>query len=125
MANLALDSSGMIEPVEFYGKLATHVTNCGRLVTLLDAPGIHKGPPLYSGGALVAFTSNACIRERSRGERGLGDVLRGESLPLADAFSRLGLVMSQEGDGAVRIEMDPTASEGAQALRRAVMGGNR
>jgi predicted metalloprotease with PDZ domain len=75
-ANLALVSSGMIEPDEFYGKLATHVTNYGRLVTPLDAPGNRKGPPLYSGGALVAFIWDVTIHERSRGKHDLGDVLR-------------------------------------------------
>lgn len=164
-ANLALVSSGMIEPDEFYAKLATHVTNYRRLSTPLDAPGTRKGPPLYSGGALVAFIWDVTISERSRGERGLGDVLRAllqkaedgerpyewsdiqaaldsiapkdwaefhrrfihgtDPLPLTETFSRLGLVMSQEGDGAVRIEVDPAASEAAQVLLRAVMGKNR
>ena len=164
-ANLALVSSGMIDPDEFYGKLATHVTNYRRLATPLDAPGTRKGRPLYSGGALVAFVWDATIREQSQGERGLGDVVRvllqrtgdaarryewsdieaaleavapkdwadfhrrfihgTEPLPLADAFSRLGLVMSEGSDGAVRIRVDPAGSESAQVLRRAALGGTR
>lgn len=76
VANLALVSSGMIEDRGFYGKLATHVTNYRRLSTPLDAPGTRKGPPLYSGGALVAFIWDVTIRESTGGERGLGDVLR-------------------------------------------------
>ncbi|MGQ0551831.1 MAG: M61 family metallopeptidase [Planctomycetota bacterium] len=75
-ANLALVSSGMIEPEEFYAKLAQHVVNSRRLTTPLDAPGTSKGSPLYSGGALVAFCWDATIREVSDGERGLGDMLR-------------------------------------------------
>ena len=75
-ANLSLVSSGLIRPEEFYGKLASHVTNYRRLTTPLDAPGTHKGPPLYSGGALVAFTWDAMIRNATNGQRGIGDILR-------------------------------------------------
>jgi predicted metalloprotease with PDZ domain len=164
-ANLALVSARVIDHDEFYGKLAKHVTNYRRLATPLDAPGTHKGPPLYSGGALVAFMWDATIRERSRGERGLGDVLRvllqktgdgarpyewsdiqaaletvaqedwaefhrrfihgTEPLPLAGTFSRLGLVITGEGDAAVNVEVDPAAPEAAHVLRRAVLSGNR
>lgn len=76
VANWTLVTSGVIKPDEFYSKLATHVTNYRRLSTPLDAPGTRKGPPLYSGGALVAFTWDARIRESTGGKRGLGDVLR-------------------------------------------------
>jgi predicted metalloprotease with PDZ domain len=48
-----------------------------------------------------------------------------EPLPLADAFARVGLRMSQGDDGAIRIEPDPAAPETAQVRRRAVMGGRR
>ena len=48
-----------------------------------------------------------------------------EPLPLAAAFSRLGLVFAQDGDGAVRVEVDPAAPEAAHVLRHAVTGGNR
>ncbi len=164
-ANLALVSGGLIRPDEFFAKLAAHVVKYRRLATPLDAPGSHKGPPLYSGGALVAFTWDTMIREATHGERGIGDMLRGllrntkggarhyawpdmeaaledvapgdwaefqrryihgtEPLPLAEAFARVGLRMSQGDDGAIRIEPDPAASEPARARRRAVIGGRR
>jgi predicted metalloprotease with PDZ domain len=75
-ANLALAPEGLADPDAFFARLASHVTNYRRLETPLDAPGSHKGPPLYSGGALVAFIWDVTIREASRGERGVGDVLR-------------------------------------------------
>ena len=75
-ANLSLVSSGLISPEEFYAKLASHVTKYRKLTTPLDAPGTHKGPPLYSGGALVAFTWDTMIRNTTNGQRGIGDVLR-------------------------------------------------
>jgi predicted metalloprotease with PDZ domain len=164
-ANLALVSGGLSRPDEFFAKLAAHVTKYRTLTTPLDAPGAHKGPPLYSGGALVAFTWETMIRGATHGERGIGDMLRAlmrntrsgarryawsdiqaalesvapgdwaefqrryihgtEPLPLAEAFARIGLRMSQGADGAMRIEPDPAASEPAQVLRRAVMGGSR
>lgn len=164
-ANLALVSSGVIGPDAFYAKLASHVANYRRLGTPLDAPGTRKGPPLYSGGALVAFIWDATIREQNRGERGLGEVLRAllretgqgarpyewsdvqaalegaapndwaqfhrrfihgtKPLPLAATFSRLGLVLVEEGDGSLRVREDPAASDAARALRRAVIGGDR
>jgi predicted metalloprotease with PDZ domain len=164
-ANLALVSGRLSRPDEFFAKLAAHVTKYRTLATPLDAPGTHKGPPLYSGGALVAFTWETMIREATHGERGIGDMLRAlmrntkggarhyawsdiqaalesvapgdwaefqrryihgtEPLPLAEAFARVGLRMSQGDDGAVRIEPDPAASEPAQVRRRAAMGGSR
>lgn len=76
VANRALVASGLIGEAGFRNKLAAHVGNSRRLTTPLDAPGMSKGPPLYSAGALVALTWDATIRERSEGERGLGDLLR-------------------------------------------------
>lgn len=75
-ANLALVSGELTTPDEFYAKLAGHVTQYRKLATPLDAPGTRKGPPLYSGGALVAFMWDTEIREATGGERGVGDVLR-------------------------------------------------
>ncbi len=75
-ANLALVSSGLIGPDEFRATLARHIGNYDKLATPLDAPGSSKGPPLYSGGALVAFTWDTMIREASGDERDLGDFLR-------------------------------------------------
>lgn len=76
LVNLALVSSGLISPEQFASKLASHVTKYHRLTTPLDAPGSHKGPPLYSGGALVAFSWDVMIRDATRGRRGIGDVMR-------------------------------------------------
>ena len=86
-ANLALVSAGLVTPEEFYGKLATHVSDYRRLTTPLDAPGGHKGPPLYGGGALVAFIWDTRIREATAGRRGVGDVLH-ELLERTDGGAR-------------------------------------
>jgi predicted metalloprotease with PDZ domain len=75
-ANLAMVGSAVWDESAFRAKLAKHVDNYGRLATPLDAPGDHKGPPLYSGGALVAFCWDTKIREATHGERGFADVLR-------------------------------------------------
>ncbi len=75
-ANLALVSGGLCGPDAFFAKLATHLSRYRTLTTPLDAPGTRKGPPLYSGGALVAFIWETLIREATHGERGIGDMLR-------------------------------------------------
>jgi predicted metalloprotease with PDZ domain len=75
-ANLALVSAGITTPAQFFAELAAHVNDYRRLATPLDAPGTHKGPPLYGGGALVAFTWDTMIRESTRSARGVGDVMR-------------------------------------------------
>jgi predicted metalloprotease with PDZ domain len=75
-ANLALVSGGLSSPAEFYAKLAAHVDKYRRLETPLDAPGTRKGPPLYSGGALVAFIWDTMIGAATDGEQGVGAVLR-------------------------------------------------
>ena len=43
---------------------------------LAGGGGTHKGPPLYSAGALVAFSWDVLIRDASHGKRDLGDFLR-------------------------------------------------
>jgi predicted metalloprotease with PDZ domain len=75
-ANLAMAGSGLITPDEFLQQLSTHIRNYQKLTTPLDAPGSRKGPPLYSGGALVAFCWDLQIRHASGGKRHLGDFLR-------------------------------------------------
>ncbi|MDH4036042.1 MAG: hypothetical protein OEX18_13865 [Candidatus Krumholzibacteria bacterium] len=75
-ANLALVSGGLTTDEMFYAKLATHVTQYRELATPLDAPGTRKGPPLYSGGALVAFLWDIEIRGATGGREGVGDLLR-------------------------------------------------
>jgi predicted metalloprotease with PDZ domain len=164
-ANLALISAGLTRPDQFYARLATHVTRDRQLATPLDDPGTHKGPPLYGGGALVAFIWDTMLREKTHDERGVSDMLRAllrntgdgrrayawpdiqtalesvapgdwaafdrrfihgtEALPIAEALARVGLRLSQDDDGAARIEPDPAASEAVQARRRSLMGVNR
>ena len=75
-ANLALVSGGLDTPEAFHARLAAHVTKYRKLATPLDAPGTRKGPPLYSGGALVAFIWDTRIREATGGTRGFGDLMR-------------------------------------------------
>lgn len=75
-ASLALVSGGLVGPEEFWGKLASQVARYRQLTTPLDAPGTRKGPPLYAGGALVAFVWDTMIREATDGERCVPDVLR-------------------------------------------------
>jgi len=76
VANVSTSAGGFMTPDEFRDKLAGHVASSRRLTTSLAEPGTHKGPPLYSAGALVAFTWDAAIREASAGRRDLGDFLR-------------------------------------------------
>ena len=156
---------GLSRPGWFFARLAAHVTNDRMLTTPLGAPATHKGPPLYTGGALVVLTWDTMIREATHGQRGVGDVLRAllrntddgarpyawsdiqaalesvapgdwaefhrrcihgtEPLPLAEAFARVGLRMSQGDVGAMRIEPDPSASEPAQVRRRVIVGASR
>jgi len=68
--------SGIISPGEFVHKLSAHLQNYRRLTTTLEAGGSRKGPPLYSGGALVAFSWDVQVRNATAGGRSLGDVLR-------------------------------------------------
>jgi predicted metalloprotease with PDZ domain len=75
-ADLALVSAKLNDAADFYRQLAAHVDNYRRLATPLDAPGTHKGPPLYSGGALVAFTWDTMIREASGDRSGLAEMMR-------------------------------------------------
>lgn len=75
-ANLAMVSAGLVSEVEFREKLAEHIRNYRRLTTTLEAPGSQKGPPLYSGGALVAFSWDVLIRHASGGKHDIGDFFR-------------------------------------------------
>jgi predicted metalloprotease with PDZ domain len=74
MANKALLSAGLITPAEFMQQLSRHLADYRELATPLDAPGTHKGPPLYGGGALVAFCWDVTIRDDSDGRRDLDEV---------------------------------------------------
>jgi predicted metalloprotease with PDZ domain len=75
-ANLALVSGELVTPAQFRDRLGRHVTQYRQLATPLDAPGTRKGPPLYSGGALVAFVWDIQLRDATGGQSGIGDVLR-------------------------------------------------
>lgn len=104
-ANLALVSSGLSRPEQFHERLAGHVMKYRKLATPLDAPGTHKGRPLYSGGALVAFIWDTKIREATGGKRGFGDVMRallritdGGARPYAWADIQMALESVAPGD---------------------------
>lgn len=75
-ANVAIASSGLVSEQWFRSKLAEHLRNSRELATTLENTGGHKGPPLYSAGALVAFAWDVRIREASAGRRNLGDFFR-------------------------------------------------
>lgn len=75
-ADIAMIGSGLIGPNDFRQQLARHIRNYQRLTSPLDAPGDRKGPPLYSGGALVAFCWDVQIRHATGGKHTIGDFLR-------------------------------------------------
>ncbi|HEX7139755.1 MAG TPA: hypothetical protein VF219_18025 [Vicinamibacterales bacterium] len=75
-ANISMLASGLIDENAFRQKLAKHVENYSKLKTTLEAPGTHKGPPLYSGGALVAFLWDGMIRRATGGRRSIADFYR-------------------------------------------------
>jgi len=76
VANVSMAGAGLIGPDDLLRKLSEHVRNSRKLTTALEAGGTHKGPPLYSGGALVAFSWDVLIRNATHGQRNLGDFLR-------------------------------------------------
>jgi len=75
-ANLSMIGAKLIDEQRFLSLLADHVGNYRKLTTSLEGSGTHKGPPLYSAGALVAFTWDVTILEVTKGERGFGNFLR-------------------------------------------------
>jgi predicted metalloprotease with PDZ domain len=76
MANTTLHATGQVDDAGHHARIARHIDNYARLETPLDTPGTRKGPPLYSGGALVAYAWDAMIREATGGERSVDDVMR-------------------------------------------------
>lgn len=76
VANRAIATSGIVTEDWFRSRLARHVENSRRLATTLENIGTRKGPPLYSAGALVAFTWDVRIRRATGGKRDLGDFFR-------------------------------------------------
>jgi predicted metalloprotease with PDZ domain len=75
-ANVSMVAAGLDTPEAFARRLADHVRNYRSLATTLEAIGTHKGPPLYSAGALVAFSWDVMIRDATGGKRSLSDFLR-------------------------------------------------
>ncbi|HET9225376.1 MAG TPA: hypothetical protein VFR31_01800 [Thermoanaerobaculia bacterium] len=75
-ANVSLVRAGVIDADGFRKKLSDHVANYRQLTTTLEGGGTRKGPPLYSAGALVAFSWDVMIREATGGKRNFGDFLR-------------------------------------------------
>lgn len=152
-ANLAIATSGQVDPDWLADKLAGHIENARRLTTTLENIGNRKGKPLYSAGALVAFAWDVRIREASGGRRDIGDFFR-ELMRRTDGGKREytwpdlraaleataagdweGYYQSfirgeqrlavqaelvavgqrvVEGDGAVRVEADPAATDTAR-----------
>ena len=76
VANLVTLEGKIIDPDAFIRKLSQHVNNYRKLTTTLEKYGTHKGPPLYSAGALVAFMWDLEIRKASNGKRDIGDLFR-------------------------------------------------
>lgn len=76
VANLVMITGQIINSDTFLSKLSEHVANYRKLATTLEKPGTHKGPPLYSAGALVAFMWDVLIRNASGGKRNIGDLFR-------------------------------------------------
>lgn len=76
IANLVMVTGKIIDPDTFLKKLSVHVNNYRKLTTSLENYGTHKGPPLYSAGALVAFMWDIKIREATDGKRSISDLFR-------------------------------------------------
>ncbi|MBX7249437.1 MAG: hypothetical protein K1X35_10395 [Caulobacteraceae bacterium] len=70
VANLTLLSGGVTPPGVFLDRLGRHFDNAAKLTTTLENIGTHKGPPLYSAGALVALYWDATIRQAGTGDIG-------------------------------------------------------
>lgn len=76
VANLVMVNGKIIDSKAFVSKLSQHVNNYRKLTTTLENYGTHKGPPLYSAGALVAFIWDVKIRHATSGKRNIGDFFR-------------------------------------------------
>jgi len=75
-ANLVLLSGKVAPPQAFLDKLGKHIETAAKLTTTLENIGTHKGPPLYSAGALVAFSWDVAIRRHWGGRKNIGDFFR-------------------------------------------------
>ena len=76
VANLVMVNGKITDSNAFTDKLSKHVNNYRKLTTTLENYGTHKGPPLYSAGALVAFMWDLKIRRATGGKRSIGDLFR-------------------------------------------------
>jgi predicted metalloprotease with PDZ domain len=74
-ANVSMVAAKLIGQDEFLRKLSDHLAKYRQLTTSLEAGGSHKGPPLYSAGALVAFSWDAQIRQATSGKSNLWSFL--------------------------------------------------
>jgi predicted metalloprotease with PDZ domain len=62
-ANVSMVAGKLTTQEQFQQVLAAHITKAKTLTATLEAAGSHKGPPLYSAGALVALTWDVRIRQ--------------------------------------------------------------
>jgi predicted metalloprotease with PDZ domain len=74
-ANVSLVAGKLTTPDQFGQGLAAHLAKARTLTSSLEAAGAHKGPPLYSAGALVAFTWDVRIRQATGGKRSVWDFM--------------------------------------------------
>jgi predicted metalloprotease with PDZ domain len=117
VANVTLVSGKITDPDTFMAKLGKHVQNYRKLTTTLEAIGTKKGPPLYSAGALVAFSWDVMIRKASGGRRNIGNFFRN--------------LWKQTGGGAreyawpdIRAALEATASADWEAFYQAHIKGH-
>lgn len=105
VANMVLMTGKVAPPAVFLGKLAKHLENAAKLTTTLENIGTRKGPPLYSAGALVAFSWDVAIRRATGGRHDIGTFFRNliratgdGARPYAWADIRAALEASAPGD---------------------------
>jgi predicted metalloprotease with PDZ domain len=74
-ADRGMLAAGLLSPRQFRQRLSLYVEQYQQLATPMARPGTHKGPPLYSAGALVAFAWDLQIRATTHNARSLNTVL--------------------------------------------------
>ncbi|MBI3792010.1 MAG: hypothetical protein HY275_14190 [Gemmatimonadetes bacterium] len=75
VASLAMLEGGQQDDAGWRDELQRYIARYERLATPLGQPGTRKGPPLYSGGALLALTWDVRIRSVTQGRARLADAL--------------------------------------------------
>lgn len=105
VANLVLANTGISDSTAFLNKLSEHVANYRKLTTTLENPGTHKGKPLYSAGALVAFMWDVMIRNDSHEKSDIGEFFhnlvvqtKGGQIPYSWTHLRAALQATAGGD---------------------------